>query len=59
MDIEWINDAVPTVAYTVESQLQFESEFNVVNGEDIGGLIVYNGGLVVYDYENYIGWVKP
>jgi hypothetical protein len=59
MDIEWINDLTPTVAYTVESQLQFESEFNVVNGEDIGGLIIYNEGNVVYDYENYIGWVKP
>jgi hypothetical protein len=72
MDIEWINEAERTVDYSVEAVAEyeaglgdgidkytarFEAEFNVAEGEDIGGLIVYSDNIV-YDYENFCGWVK-
>jgi hypothetical protein len=73
-DIEWINETTPVVDYSEQAVAEydaglgnrineytdlFEREFNVVDGEDIGGLIVYNEGNIVYDYENFCGWVKP
>lgn len=67
MNIEWINTTARTVDYsgnadvgrnTLEAYtLRFEREFNVANGTDIGGLIVYSDSCV-YDYENFCGWVK-
>jgi hypothetical protein len=65
MNIEWINTTARTVEYAyegVENPIdtlteRFEQEFGVTNGEDIGGLIVYSDN-VVYDYENFCGWVK-
>lgn len=65
MNIEWINTAARTVEYDYEGiedpietlTLRFEAEFNVSNGRDIGGLIVYSDNCV-YDYENFCGWVK-
>ena len=67
MNIEWINTTARTVDYsgnadvsrnTLEAYtLRFEREFNVANGNDIGGLIVYSDNCV-YDYENFCGWVK-
>lgn len=68
MNIDWINDTAKTVTYdymsapedcdTIEFFTeQFEREFNVSNGNDIGGLIVYSDACV-YDYENFCGWVK-
>jgi hypothetical protein len=72
-DIEYINEVEPVVDYSEQAVAEyeqgmgdrineytdrFEREFNVTDGEDIGGLIVYNGGNVVYDYENFCGWVK-
>jgi len=64
-DIEWINTTARTVEYDYEGiedpiealTERFESEFNVSNGDDIGGLIVYSN-TCVYDYENFCGWVK-
>ena len=74
-DIEFINETATTVDYSVEAVAEyeadnedsiekyteiFEAEHSVVDGEDIGGLIVYsqNGKLqAVYDYENFCGWV--
>jgi hypothetical protein len=68
MNIDWINTTAKTVAYdymtadedrdTIEFFTErFEREFGVKDGEDIGGLIVYSD-KVVYDYENFCGWVK-
>jgi hypothetical protein len=67
MQIEWINTTARTVDYSVNDDvsrdtleaytLRFEREFNVSEGEDIGGLIVYSDSCV-YDYENFCGWVK-
>jgi hypothetical protein len=65
MNIDWINDTHPSVRYSYEGiddavdvlTAKFEAEFHVKNGEDIGGLIVYSDN-VVYDYENFCGWVK-
>lgn len=64
-DIEWINDTAKTVEYDYEGIAspiavltgRFEREFNVTDGEDIGGLIVYSNDCV-YDYENFCGWVR-
>jgi Mg2+/Co2+ transporter CorC len=74
-DIEFINDTEPTVDYDEQATNEyetngtpviekyteiFESDYNVEDGEDIGGLIVYGkeGKLqAVYDYENFCGWV--
>jgi hypothetical protein len=68
-DIDWINELAPIVDYSEKVFAEqsngdvtdkyikaFETEFNVSNGEDIGGLIVYNNGSVVFDYENFWGW---
>jgi hypothetical protein len=65
MDIEWINTTPATVRYAYEGiedpietlTARFEAEYAVSEGEDIGGLIVYSDA-VVYDYENFCGWVK-
>jgi hypothetical protein len=72
MNIEWINTTARTVDYSTEAVAeyeaglgdgiekyteQFEREYNVCKGNDIGGLIVYSDN-VVYDYENFCGWVK-
>jgi hypothetical protein len=68
MNIDWINTTAKTVAYdymtadedcdTIEFFTErFEREFGVKDGEDIGGLIVYSDNIV-YDYENFCGWVK-
>jgi hypothetical protein len=68
-DIDYINQADPVVEYdymtspadrdTIDYFTErFEREHNVSEGDDIGGLIVYNKGSVVYDYENFCGWVK-
>ena len=65
MNIEWINSTHPSVRYAYEDvedpietlTAKFEAEFYVSNGEDIGGLIVYSDN-VVYDYENFCGWVR-
>jgi hypothetical protein len=64
-NIEWINTTKPTVEYDYEQYedpideltLRFEREFNVSEGDDIGGLIVYSDDCV-YDYENFCGWVR-
>ena len=65
MNIDWINTTHPSVRYSYEGvedpidtlTERFEREFNVTNGDDIGGLIVYSDSCV-YDYENFCGWVK-
>jgi hypothetical protein len=72
MNIEWINTTARTVDYSEQAVAeyeqglgdgiekyteQFEREYNVCKGNDIGGLIVYSDN-VVYDYENFCGWVK-
>jgi hypothetical protein len=67
MNIAWINITDCTVDYSsaagdddssiVEYTNKFEKEFNVSDGNDIGGLIVYSDRCV-YDYENFRGWVK-
>lgn len=65
MNIDWINTTHPSVRYSYEGvedaidalTAKFEAEFHVKDGEDIGGLIVYSDN-VVYDYENFCGWVK-
>ena len=72
MDIEWINGAPRTVDYSAEAVAEyeaglgdgiqkytarFEAEFGVRKGKDIGGLIVYSDSIV-YDYENFCGWVR-
>jgi hypothetical protein len=71
-NIEWINATASTVDYSAQAvdeykrgmgsrvdeyTLKFENDFNVSNGEDIGGLIVYSDSCV-YDYENFVGWVR-
>ena len=64
-DIEWINTTRRTVEYAYEGvedpidtlTERFEREYNVGNGDDIGGLIVYSDNCV-YDYENFCGWVR-
>jgi Mg2+/Co2+ transporter CorC len=64
-DIEWINTTHPSVEYGYEGiedpietlTERFEAEFHVKDGDDIGGLIVYSN-KIVYDYENFCGWVK-
>jgi hypothetical protein len=72
MNIEWINTTEKTVDYCAEAVAEyeaglgdgiekytarFEAEHNVSGGNDIGGLIVYSDNMV-YDYENFCGWVK-
>ena len=72
MNIDWINDTARTVDYSAEAVAEyeagmgdgidkytarFEAEFAVAGGNDIGGLIVYSDNIV-YDYENFCGWVK-
>ena len=72
MNIEWINTSAKTVDYCTEAVAEyeaglgdgiekyterFEREYNVSGGNDIGGLIVYSD-KIVYDYENFCGWVK-
>lgn len=72
MDIEYINSTTPTIDYSTEAIREyeqglgsgiekyterFEQEFGLEQGEDIGGLIVYENGTV-YDYENFVGWVR-
>lgn len=65
MNIDWINSTHPGVRYNykdIEDAIEtlterFEAEFHVSDGEDIGGLIVYSDN-VVYDYENFCGWVR-
>ncbi|MFM8760795.1 MAG: hypothetical protein ACKOD7_04530 [Polynucleobacter victoriensis] len=65
MNIDWINETARTVEYEYEGidnpietlTARFEAEFNVSEGEDIGGLIVYSDNIV-YDYENFCGWVR-
>ena len=65
MNIDWINDTHPSVQYSYENiedpidvlTAKFEREFHVKDGEDTGGLIVYSDN-VVYDYENFCGWVR-
>ncbi len=67
-NISWINTTKPTVEYDYMSNPedtdtaeyfteQFERQFCVKNGDNIGGLIVYSDKCV-YDYENFCGWVK-
>jgi len=72
MDIAYINSTKPTIDYSAEAIAEyeqglgngieryterFEQEFRLEQGEDIGGLIVYENGSV-YDYENFVGWVR-
>jgi hypothetical protein len=65
MNIDWINTTHPSVEYSYEGvddavdtlTAKFEREFHVKDGEDIGGLIVYSDN-VIYDYENFCGWVR-
>ena len=65
MNIDWINTTHPSVRYAYENiedpietlTERFEAEFHVSNGDDIGGLIVYSDN-VIYDYENFCGWVR-
>jgi hypothetical protein len=72
MNIEWINTSAKTVDYSAEAVAEyeaglgdgiekyterFEAEYNVSEGDDIGGLIVYSD-KIVYDYENFCGWVR-
>ncbi len=70
-NIEFINTTKPTVDYSVKAVAEyeqgmgsrideytelFEQQYNLTGGDDIGGLIVYEG-RAVYDYENFVGWV--
>jgi hypothetical protein len=72
MNIDWINGAPTTVDWSEQAVAEykqgmgnrlkeytdrFEQEFNLTGGEDIGGLIVYSDNIV-YDYENFCGWIK-
>jgi hypothetical protein len=57
-NIEYINTVPPTVQHDEDSQQQFEQQYQLGQGEDIGGLVVYKEGAAVYDYENCCGWVK-
>ena len=59
-DIEFINETAPTVIDSDNMQEQFERDYELAHGTDIGGLMVYTeAGKVtgVYDYENFVGWV--
>ena len=71
-DIDYINTTVPTVDYSNDAVREynmgmgsriddyiakFEQEHTVSDGDDIGGIIVYSESCV-YDYENFVGWVK-
>lgn len=67
--IDYINNTQPTVDYrdtaladnnsTVDTYREkFERAWGLSEGDDIGGLIVYNDGEFVYDYENYVGWQR-
>jgi hypothetical protein len=59
-DIDFINEAEPTVAYDEDCQSQFEQDYAAgAIAEDIGGLVVYTVDsrvVAVYDYENFVGW---
>jgi hypothetical protein len=59
-DIDFINEAEPTVTYDEDAQSQFEQAYAVgADAEDIGGLVVYTVDsrvVAVYDYENFVGW---
>lgn len=60
-DIEYINLVEPTHVYEGCEQLaqqEFTTQYNLGEGEDIGGLIVYNNGTHVFDYENLVAWVR-
>ena len=60
-DIAYINEVEPTHVYEGCEQLalqEFDTQYNLGEGEDIGGLIVYNGGAYVFDYENLVAWVR-
>jgi len=60
-DIDFINEAEPTVTYDNDAQSQFEQDYAAgAAAEDIGGLVVYTVDsrvVAVYDYENFVGWV--
>ena len=71
-DIDWINSTSPTVNYSHTAiaeyeagegngidkyTLVFEAEFSLTGGKDVGGIIIYSND-VVYDYENFCGWVR-
>jgi hypothetical protein len=68
-NIEWINTTNPTVDYSEAAVVdndddvidkytdKFEAEFKLKGGDDVGGIIIYSND-VVYDYENFVGWVK-
>lgn len=71
-NIDWVNTTEPTVDYSASAeadydagnslveelyQAKFEHQFNLSEGADIGGLVYYSDEIV-YDYENFVGWVK-
>lgn len=72
LDIEWINTTASSVDYSADAVREynrglgsriedyiakFEQEHSVSDGDDIGGIIVYSDSCV-YDYENFVGWVR-
>ena len=60
-DIAYINEVEPTHVYEGCEQLaqqEFDTRYNLGEGQDIGGLIVYNEGAYVFDYENLVAWVR-
>ena len=60
-DIEYINTQKPTHTYEGCEQLaqqEFTEQYNLGEGVNIGGLVVYNEGSHVFDYENLLGWVR-
>ncbi len=59
-DIDFINETAPTVIDSDNFQQQFERDYELAHGTDIGGLMVYTAAgeiTGVYDYENFVGWV--
>jgi hypothetical protein len=59
-DINYINTQQPTHVYEGCEQLahqQFAEQYKLGEGVDIGGMVVYNAGTHVFDYENLLGWV--
>jgi hypothetical protein len=60
-DIEYINLVEPTHVFEGCEQLaqqEFTDMYALGEGVDIGGLVVYNEGTHVFDYENLLAWVK-
>jgi hypothetical protein len=60
-DIEYINLVEPTHVYEGCEQLaqqEFTEQYKLGEGVDIGGLVVYNKGSHVFDYENLAAWVR-